>query len=94
MAEIDRAYEELPQLIKDNLTAEQWRLAERELVGEGAMVPESGDYINVKNGQIRTHAAGERAAGPLLPVHNLSGGRGRDDTQFHTTPPGTVPPGS
>ncbi len=92
MAGIEAEYEELPQLIKDNLTPEQWRLAERELVDEGALVPESGDYINIKNGQIHTHTAGERATGPLLAVHNLSGGHGRDDTQFHTTPPGAIPP--
>jgi hypothetical protein len=92
MAEAGIDYEELPRLIKDNLTPEQWRLAERELVDEGALVPESGDYINVKNGQIHTLTAGQRASGPLLAVYNLSGGHGRDDTQFHTAPPGAVPP--
>ncbi len=88
MADLDIAYEQLPSPIKDNLTAEQWREARREIVGEGDPVPDTTSYINVKNGQCRQYERGEPADGPLLATHNLSGARGGDSTQFHTQPAG------
>lgn len=85
------AYHELPQLIKDNLDERQWLEAQRDIIDEGGTIPETAQYIDIKNGQIHQHSAGETAGGPLLPVHDLSGGGGKDDTQFHTTPPGARP---
>jgi hypothetical protein len=38
-------------------------------------VPESTQYINLKNGQIHHFVAGEGAPGLLLPVHDLSGAK-------------------
>lgn len=90
MARHDAAYEELPQLIKDNLSPQQWLEAQRDIIDEGETLPETARYIDVKNGQIHQHTAGETATGPLLPVHDLAGGGGKDDTQFHTTPPGAL----
>jgi hypothetical protein len=85
---IDIPYEELPKDVKDNLTPEQWIQAQRVVVDEGAEVPETTGYLNLKNGQRRPYLAGERAEAPLLAEHDLAGGRGADDTQFHTAPPG------
>lgn len=86
MATPDIDYERLPQPVKDNLSAEQWEAAQKELIPEGAPAPETTDYINIKNGQIHTYTKGEPVSGPLLPVHSLAGGRGKDSTQFQTTP--------
>ena len=91
MAFVDIDYERLPQLVKDNLSAEQWELAQGEIIADGDPVPDSTNYINLKNGQIHTYNKGEPASGPLLAVHNLSGGSGKDSTQFETTPPGAQP---
>jgi hypothetical protein len=88
MPMIDIPYDELPQLLKDNLTAEQWREAQLAVVDDGESVPESTYYLNLKNGQIHQYTAGQTANGPLLPTHALSGGHGRDSRQFHTAPPG------
>lgn len=88
MAHIDISYEELPDLLKDNLTADQWRQAQLAVVGDGDSVPESTYYLNLKNGQIHEYTAGQRANGPLLPTHALSGGHGNDSRQFHSAPPG------
>lgn len=82
------AYEQLPQLVKDNIAREQWPEARRGIVPDGAAVPEGTDYINLKNGQIHTYETGQVASGPLLPAHDLSGGGGQDDTQYTTAPPG------
>ena len=84
----DIGYEELPNLVKDNLTLDQWVQAQRNIISDGVPVPETTDYINLKNGQIHTYQIGEPADGPLLPVHDLSGGHGRDSTQFTTAPEG------
>ena len=81
-------YEQLPDSIKDNLSREQWHEAQQDLIADGQPVPETTAYVNVKNGQISTYQVGDRARGPLLPAHDLSGAHGKDDTQFHTTPPG------
>ncbi len=85
---IDLPYEELPTIVRDNLTPDQWILAQRGVIDEGVAVPETTGYVNLKNGERKTYLAGERADAPLLPEHDLAGGRGSDDTQFHTTPPG------
>lgn len=81
-------YENLPSPIKDNLSPEQWLEAQNAIILEGNPVPETTSYINIKNGVCQQYQAGERAPGPLLPTHDLAGGRGYDDTQFHTSPPG------
>ena len=88
MPRVDLDYEQLPGLVRDNLTAEQWLEAQRNIVVEGQTVPETTVYVDLKNGQCRQHTAGEVAGGPLLPTHDLSGGRGKDSSQFHTEPPG------
>jgi hypothetical protein len=73
--------------VKDNLSLEQWMETQRGVVPEGP-VPETTDYLNPRNGQIYTHEIGQPAGGPLLPVHDLAGGRGKGSTQFRTVPPG------
>jgi hypothetical protein len=88
MPRIDIPYEQLPDVVKDNLSPEQWLEAQRDLILEGEEVPDTAYYVNLKNSMFREYLAGERAEAPLLPVHDLSGGRGKDSTQFHTTPPG------
>lgn len=88
MSLVDISYEELPRPIKDNLTPDQWIEAQRGLILEGHPVPDSTSYINVKNGQILPYEAGQRAAGPLLPAHELSGARGKSDEQFENHPAG------
>lgn len=90
MAFIDIDYDKLPGAVKDNLTEQQWREAMRDVIPDGAPVPDSTDYINLKNGQCNSYEAGDPAMGPLLATHNLSGGRGKDSTQFHHTPPGAT----
>ena len=85
---VDIAYEHLPREVKDNLTVEQWMEAQRAVILEGATVPETTEYINLKSGLTRVHQMGERADGPLLPTHDLAGARGKDSTQFETAPPG------
>lgn len=82
------SYDQLPQLVKDNISAQQWAAASHGIVHEGGTLPETTDYINLKNGQIHTRQVGETAEAPLLPAHDLAGGGGRDDAQFHTAPPG------
>jgi hypothetical protein len=92
MPHVDIQYEKLPREIKDNLTPAQWKAAQPGVIDEGQPVPESTVYINLKNGLCRPYQAGEPANGPLLPTHDLSGGRGADDTQFHTKPHGAHTP--
>ncbi len=92
MPYVEIAYDQLPSSVKDNLTEEQWALAQREAILPGEPVPEGTVYVNLKNGLCRQYTTGEAADGPLLPVHDLSGGRGADDTQFRTAPRGTHGP--
>ena len=87
---VDIAYDKLPSEVKDNLSAEQWDAAQRGVILAGGTIPESTAYLNLKTGQARQYTAGEPADGPLLPVHDLSGGRGADETQFHTRPRGAL----
>jgi hypothetical protein len=82
MTEMQTDYEELPQRVKDNLSIEQWHAARHDLINDGEVVTETEYYINIRNGQIREHLAGDRADGPLLPVHDLSGAHGRYPRQF------------
>jgi hypothetical protein len=89
MAGIEMNYESLPQLIKDNLSAEQWEQAQYDILHEGVAVPETARFINVRNGQIHEYAAGDRADAPLLPVHDLSGAGGGNSSQFEGTQPRT-----
>jgi hypothetical protein len=86
------AYEALPRIVKDNISREQSPEALREVVHVGVAVPETARYVNLKNGLIHPYQIGERADGPLLPVFALAGGRGKDDTQFHTSPSGARSP--
>ncbi|HEV7663794.1 MAG TPA: hypothetical protein VGQ62_09690 [Chloroflexota bacterium] len=81
-------YEVLPRAVRDNLSPDQWREARREVVRSGTKIPETARYINLKNGLSFEYTAGQVANGPLLPVADLAGGRGKDDTQFHTAPRG------
>jgi hypothetical protein len=81
-------YEQLPNLVRDNLSEDQWAEAQRVIVTDGAPVPETSDYINLKNGQIHAYQIGEPADGPLLAVHDMAGGRGRETDQYRTAPPG------
>jgi hypothetical protein len=82
-------YEQLPRLVKDNISLEQWSEAQRAVIAPGAVVPESTDYINLKNGQIHGYAIGDEAEAPLLASHDLAGGGGKDSTQFRTAPQGS-----
>jgi hypothetical protein len=81
-------YEDLPRRVRDNISPEQWPEARREVVHKGTKIPETARYINLKNGLIFEYEAGQVANGPLLPVADLAGGGGKDDTQFHTAPRG------
>jgi hypothetical protein len=82
------AYDALPRRVRDNLSSEQWPEARREVVRTGATISETTRYINLKNGLVFEYQAGQVANGPLLPVFDLAGGRGKDDTEFHTAPRG------
>jgi hypothetical protein len=81
-------YENLPKLIRDNLSAEQWAEAQYDILHPGTAIPETSRYINVRNGQIHECSAGDRAEAPLLPIHDLSGARGKDSTQGPARRPG------
>ncbi len=86
MAKSSIDYEQLPGAVKHNLSPRQWIEAQREVVVAGDTVPNTTVYINLRNGISRRYLAGETADGDLLPTYNLSGARGKDDTQFETTP--------
>jgi hypothetical protein len=81
-------YEQLPNLVKDNISEVQWPTARHHVIPPGGTIPEATDYINLKNGQIHRYEIGQPADGPLLAAHDLAGGRGRDTSQFETAPPG------
>lgn len=92
MPYVEIAYEELPRSVKDNLTEDQWRLAQHHVIMQGQKIPETAYYVNLKNGLRQRHDAGQCAEGPLLPAHDLAGGHGASDEQFHGAPPGAVMP--
>lgn len=83
---VDIPYEELPDVVKHNLTPHQWAEAQFEVIPEGGVTPDTTAYLNLKNGQFQNYQAGDHAPAPLLAAHNLCGGRGADDTQFHSAP--------
>jgi hypothetical protein len=83
----DIPYEELPHIVKNNLTPQQWAEALWNVIPEGGLVPQTTEYLNLKNGQRKRYEFGARAPAPLLATHDLAGGRGADDTQFRTAPP-------
>ncbi len=91
MPALDIDYDKLPQLVKDNVSENQWPAAQREAIADGDPVPEDSYYINLKNGQVHHYARGEAAHGPLLPCADLSGARGKDSRQFYTDKTGTHP---
>jgi hypothetical protein len=64
-------YEHLPKRVKDNVAPRQWPAAERAVVHKTATIPDSGQYINLKNGLVAEYIVGETANAPLLPVHAL-----------------------
>lgn len=88
MPHADIPYDQLPDVVTDNLTEAQWREAQRGVIAEGQEIPETTIYLNLKTAQQLLYEVGQRANAPLLPVHDLAGGRGADSTQFHTSPPG------
>ena|ERR1051326_6905194 len=79
-------YEELPNVVKQNLTPNQWALAQFHVIPEGGLVHETAIYLNLKNGQFQHFEASARAPAPLLAAHGLCGGRGADEPHFHTPP--------
>jgi hypothetical protein len=76
-------YDHLPKQVKDNIAREQWPEALHEVVHSGTSIPESGRYVNLKNGLVFEYVVGQKANGPLLPVHALAGARGKEDRPFH-----------
>ncbi len=82
----DIPYEQLPKVVKQNLTPRQWAEAQGNVIPEGGLVPQTTVYLNLKNGKFLRYEFGQRAPAPLLAAHDLAGGRGADDTQFHTAP--------
>jgi hypothetical protein len=78
-------YEHLPRRVKDNIARAQWPEALREVVCTSTSIPETGRYVNLKNGLIFEYLIGQKANAPLLPVHALAGARGKEDRPFHHT---------
>jgi hypothetical protein len=89
---VDIDYEQLPSAIKDNLSPDQWRRAQRGIIAEGTPVPDTTRYIDVKSGLCFEYQAGEPARGYILPVHDLSGAGGKENAQFETAPRGAHGP--
>ncbi len=84
MAILHLRYEALPDEVKNNLTPEQFDLAIPDIVAEGETIPETTEYIDLASGVKVVHNRGERARGNLLPTHDLSGARGKDDSQWQS----------
>jgi hypothetical protein len=84
-------YDSLPQVLRDNVDAEQWEAMQHLVIRPGEPVPDTTGYLNLKNGQISTYERGTPAAGHLLAEHNLAGARGGDSQQFEGAPPGAHP---
>jgi hypothetical protein len=76
-------YDHLPKPVKDNIARTQWPEALHEVVHTSASIPETGRYVNLKNGLIFEYVLGQKANGPLLPVHAAAGARGKEDRPFH-----------
>ncbi|HEX2987662.1 MAG TPA: hypothetical protein VHS06_05770 [Chloroflexota bacterium] len=84
MAILNLRYEALPDEVQNNLTPEQFELAIPDIVAEGETIPETTQYIDLASGVKLIHTRGERAPGNLLPTHDLSGARGKDDSQWQS----------
>ena len=84
MAITDLKYRQLPDTVKDNLSEDQFRMAFADIIENGRRIPETTQYVNLENGQIRIYNEGEIADGDLLPTHDLSGADGKNDTQFQS----------
>lgn len=91
MAGPNLAYEKLPQVVRDNIGAEQWEQIQHLIIEEGTPVPDTTGYVNLKNGQIQQCERGQPATGPLLAEHDLSGGGGKNSSQFEGAPFGVHP---
>ena len=85
------AYATLPQRVRDNISADQWDQIQHLIIQQGDAIPDTTGYINLKNGQIQQCERGAPATGPLLAEHNLSGGGGKNDSQFEGAPFGAHP---
>jgi hypothetical protein len=75
-------YDALPKRVKDNIAREQWPQALHEVVHPSGPIPESAQYINLKNGRVFLYQVGQVANAPLLPLHALAGARGKEDRPF------------
>src|SRR5215469_4629419 len=49
----DLIYEELPAVVKQNLTPRQWAMAQLHVIPEHGVVPDTTIYLNLKNGQFQ-----------------------------------------
>lgn len=81
------SYENLPNAVKNNVSEDQWDEVQRMVVPEDSEVPQTTQYINLKDGYSRSYEQGEKAPAPLLATHDLAGARGKDDIQFRSSPP-------
>ena len=75
-------YADLPEVVKNNLTADQFDLARVDIIQPGEEIPETTEYIDLASGIRRVHRRGDVAAGNLLPTHDLSGAHGKEYTQW------------
>ncbi|MHB1158777.1 MAG: hypothetical protein ACYC66_15880 [Chloroflexota bacterium] len=82
MAVKEYRYAALPEVVRNNLTEEQFELARVDIVEEGEWIPETTEYVDLGSGIRRVHQRGETASGNLLPTHDLSGAHGKDSTQW------------
>lgn len=91
MAELNVAYDKLPTRLRDNLSADQWDRMQHLVIQEGEPVPDTTGYLNLLNGQIHQYERGTPAPGPLVAEHDLSGARGKNDSQLEGAPFGSHP---
>lgn len=75
-------YADLPEVVRNNLTEDQFELARVDMIREGEIVPETTEYIDLASGVRLVHQQGEEAPGNLLPTHDLSGARGKAYEQW------------
>ena len=91
MAAANLHYDKLPRHVRDNISADQWDRIQHLVIQAGEPVPDTTGYINLLNGQIIQCERGTPATGPMLAEHDLSGARGKNDTQFEGAPFGAHP---
>jgi len=91
MAGLNIAYDKLPTRLRDNLSADQWDQMQHLVIQEGEPVPDTTGYLNLKNGQIHQYERGTPAPGLLIAEHDLSGARGKNDSQLEGAPFGSHP---